>query len=61
MILPEIQKIAVAVKQELTQWRETFSYCEIEVFIGCLLINLLQRELITPEEEKFLRKFLLEK
>lgn len=61
MIATEVMKFANVLKRELSQWRETFAYVDIEVFVGCVLSDLLQAELITLEEEKYLRTYLIGK
>ena len=59
MINREIKQIALVVKREMNAWREGFSYIEIETFIGCTLANLKVHCLITEEEEKWLRSYLI--
>jgi len=59
MVSYPIKQIALVIKRELTAWREGMSYIEIETFVGCVIANLLVAGLLTSEEEKWLRSYLV--
>ena len=55
-----ILQIAIAVRKELRSNRESMLYYELENFVGCLLATFLGRGLLTIDEEKELRKRILD-
>jgi hypothetical protein len=52
--------IAKVVKLELDSFRESLMYLEISTFIGCVLARLREHGVISMEEERKLRKVILD-
>ena len=59
MVNREVKQFALIVKRELNAWREGMSYIEIETFVGCVLAGMVANSLLTSEEEKWLRAYLI--
>ena len=59
MVSYQVKQFALVIKREMNAWREGMSYIEIETFIGCTLAQLLVARLLTEEEEKWLRSYLV--
>lgn len=55
-----VKQFALVIKRELNAWREGLSYIEIESFVGCCLADLRANNLLTEDEEKWLRSYLVE-
>ena len=60
MVTITIKQIALVIKREMNVWRDQMSYIEIETFVGCVLANLKVHCLLTEEEEKWMRNYLVE-
>lgn len=52
-------QFAKVIRKEMEQWKESFTYQEIEVFVGSCLADLLANKLITQWEESVLREKIL--
>jgi hypothetical protein len=47
------------IKKELDVWKDSMTYSELEIFLGCVLADLRAEELLTDREEAYLRASLL--
>lgn len=56
-----LKQFARVIRKELRSQRESLIYNEFEVFVGCILTDLLREQLITPQEELILRRDILER
>ena len=54
-----LNQITKVVRKEMFQWRGTSTYAEIEVFVGCVLVELKAQQILTTWEESVIRQRLL--